>query len=106
MTCKEYQNELGNRIKQYRIAFGLTQQQLEEKSGVSARSISRLEQGASIQMDNLIKILSSLKIDENLLLLVPDQTKRPSYYLNNEIPKQRFRKKEETNKSFKWGDEK
>lgn len=104
MTCKEYQKEIGKRIKQYRIASGLTQQDLEEKSGVSARSISRLEQGSSVQMESLIKILSSLKMDENLLLLIPDQTKRPSYYLE-EKQKQRVRKKDQPRQTFKWGDE-
>ena len=39
-------------------------------------------------------------------LLIPDQTKRPSFYLkDNEKPKQRVRKKEKVNGGFKWGDE-
>ncbi len=101
----EYQKRIGERIKQYRVNAGISQKDLEDESGVSVRSISRLEQGASIQLENLIKILSALNLEGNIDLLIPDQTKRPSFYLKENKPKQRVRKKEENNGSFKWGDE-
>ncbi len=86
--------------------MGMTQQDLEDKSGISVRSISRLEQGRPVQLESLIKILIALNLAQNLDLLIPDQTKRPSYYLNNNPkPRQRFRKKEKTERKFKWGDE-
>mgnify|MGYP002570849903 CR=1 FL=1 len=106
MNCQEYQKLIGDRIKQYRINAGVSQKDLENESGVSVRSISRLEQGASIQLEGLIKILSALNLESNLDLLIPDQTKHPSFYLNDkEKTKQRVRKKKEDNRSFKWGDE-
>ena len=103
----EHLTEIGRRIKQYRISTGLTQKDLALKSGVSERSISRLEQGASIQMDSFIKILIAVRLDENIDMLIPDETKRPSYYLNKNVRK-RFRKKTkvEDKKRFVWGDEK
>lgn len=102
---KEYIIELGQKIKLYRIMKDMSQQDLEDKTGVSKRSISRLEQGESVQLDNLFKILLALDLGDNIELLVPDQTKRPSYYLekDNSKPK-RVRKKIETN-DFEWGDE-
>jgi transcriptional regulator with XRE-family HTH domain len=102
---QEYIRELGQRIKTYRIMKEMSQQDLEDKSGVSKRSISRLEQGESVQVDNLFKILLALDLEENIELLVPDQTKRPSYYLKttDDRPK-RVRKKKEKS-GFKWGDE-
>ena len=83
----------------------MSQQDLEDKTGVSKRSISRLEQGESVQVDNLFKILLALGLGDNIELLVPDQTKRPSYYLKkmDTVPK-RVRKKT-VRKEFKWGDE-
>lgn len=106
LNCREYQKLIGDRIKQYRVNAGISQKDLENASGVSVRSISRLEQGASIQLDSLIKILSALNIDKNIELLIPDQTKRPSFYLNDSNkPKRRVRKKEESARTFKWGDE-
>lgn len=106
---KDYQEhikELGEKIKTYRISSGMSQQDLEDKSSVSKRSISRLEQGESVQMDNLFKILISLGLGDNIELLVPDQTKRPSYYLDNEEKRpQRVRKNNTKKNDFKWGDE-
>ena len=78
---KEYISELGQKIKMYRIMNEMSQQDLEDKSGVSKRSISRLEQGESVQLDNLFKIIIALGLADNIEMLVPDQTKRPSYYL-------------------------
>lgn len=105
-NCIEYQKLIGERIKLYRVNAGVSQKDLEDESGVSVRSISRLEQGASIQLDSLIKILIALNLDGNIDLLIPDQTRRPSFYLNdNEKTKQRVRKKVENVANFKWGDE-
>ena len=106
LNYKEYQKLIGDRIKQYRVNAGISQKDLENQSGVSVRSISRLEQGASVQLESLIKILTALNLDANLDLLIPDQTKRPSFYLeDSRKPKQRVRKKERSNDNFKWGDE-
>lgn len=102
---KEYISELGQKIKTYRIMNEMSQQDLEDKSGVSKRSISRLEQGESVQLDNLFKIIIALGLAGNIEMLVPDQTKRPSYYLEKaeNQPKRVRKKTEKTN--FKWGDE-
>lgn len=106
LDYRDYQKNIGERLKQYRINAEMTQQDLENKSGVSVRSISRLEQGSSVQLESLIKILSALNLESNLDLLIPDQTKRPSFYLKgNEKPKQRVRKKAKAADNFKWGDE-
>ena len=103
---QQYQKDLGERIKQYRISMGLKQTDLQDISGVSVRSISRLEQGNPIELESFIKVLMALNLDDNLNLLIPDQTKRPSYYLKEEKKnKQRVRKKKETTTPFKWGDE-
>ncbi len=100
-----YIKELGQKIKLYRVMSEISQQELEEKCGVSKKSISRLEQGDSIQVDTLFKILIALGLGDNIELLVPDQTRRPSYYLEKEEKKpQRVRKRTQKT-TFKWGDE-
>ena len=106
LTYTDQLKMIGGRLKQYRINAGMTQQDLEARSGVSVRSISRLEQGASVQLESLLKVLAALDLDGNIDLLIPDQTKRPSYFLNESKPKQRVRKKTNKNDGFKWGDEK
>ena len=102
---QEYIKELGQKIKLYRIMNEMSQQDLEEQSGVSKRSISRLEQGESIQVDNLFKILVALDLGDNIELLIPDQTKRPSYYLRREEKEPKRVGKRTKKSNFKWGDE-
>ena len=98
---------LSKRFKEYRINYPMTQQELSDKTGVSVRSISRFESSGDITLVNFIKLLDALKLSDRLDLLIPDQTKRPSYFLETEKPRQRAasasnRKNERT---FKWGDE-
>ena len=98
--------DLGRLIKNYRIAFPLTQQELADASGVSLRCISKMESGGDVQLSNFIKVLRALKLDDNLYTLIPDQTKRPSAYIGAPHMKQRVRKKQvrQTDR-FRWGDE-
>ena len=104
-SYQEYIVELGKKIKTYRIMKELSQEALSDKTGISKRSISRLEQGESIQVDNLFKILIALDLGDNIDLLVPDQTRRPSYYLEySDSGPQRVRK-QRVKTTFKWGDE-
>lgn len=102
---QEYIKELGQKIKTYRIMKEMSQQDLEDKTGVSKRSISRLEQGESVQVDNLFKILLALELGDNIELLVPDQTKRPSFYLEKTADKSKRVRKKIKKSEFKWGDE-
>ena len=102
---REYIKELGQKIKLYRIMKGMSQQELEDKTGVSKRSISRLEQGESVQLENLFKILVALDLGENIDLLVPDQTKRPVFYLERSVDKPKRVRRKKEKKAFKWGDE-
>ena len=100
---QEYIKELGQKIKTYRIMKEMSQQDLEDKTGVSKRSISRLEQGESVQVDNLFKILLALELGDNIELLVPDQTKRPSFYLEKTADKPKRVRKKIKKSEFKWG---
>ena len=98
-------SELGEKLKTYRIMKELSQQNLANKAGVSLRSISRLEQGESVQLETLFKIMSALGLGENIELLVPDQTRRPSFYLTNSADKPKRVHKKTKKNDFRWGDE-
>ncbi len=99
--------ELCKRLKEYRINYPMTQQELADRSGVSVRSISRFENSGDITLSNFIKLLETLKLSEKLNLLIPDQSRRPSYFLNTEKPRQRATSAANTRvgRTFKWGDE-
>lgn len=98
---------LGTRLRNYRIDREMTQQDLALRSGVSLRSIQNFENGRDIQLGNCIKLLIALDLADNLSMLIPDVTTRPSAYLQPE-PRQRVRKSKavaETPATFRWGDE-
>jgi transcriptional regulator with XRE-family HTH domain len=59
-----YPDELGNFIRHFRKARGLTLRGLEEKSGISYSQLSKIERGESIPLkDNLDKIIEALGAD-------------------------------------------
>lgn len=105
LSNKEYLQMIGRRIKLYRVYSGISQKELEEKTGISIRTISRLEAGISIQLDGFIRILKALDLDGNIELIVPDQSKRPLMYLEKSSTKQRVYGKKVKQEEFKWGDE-
>ena len=63
--------ELGQRIRQKRIARGITQAELAEKCGISASTETRIESGVDSKMSNYIRILSGLNLVDNLDILIP-----------------------------------
>lgn len=99
---------LGERIKAYRIDYPMTQKELADKSGVSVRSIQNFENGKDIQLHNVIKLIKALDLGENLNLLIPDVSKKPSMYLEKTKKRVRVRKVKSVNaedSTFQWGDE-
>lgn len=48
--------DLGERIRNVRKAVGISQEKLEEKTGISKSVIARMERGENIKLDNLLKI--------------------------------------------------
>ena len=95
------------RIKQYRINYPLTQTELAEKSGVSVRSISRFENGEDISLSKFFSLLRALDLGERLLEFIPDQSIRPSYYLETEKKRSRASGTRRNNGDvpFVWGED-
>ena len=104
-TADDVAKELSNRFKQYRISCQLTQEELADKSMVSLSTIKRFENGEDIGLSKLIRLMESLDLIGNLDILIPDQSNRPSYYLDRTKPRQRARKKSVKRADWKWGDE-
>ena len=102
--------EIGSRVRQYRISCSMTQKMLAVQSGVSLRSIVRLEAGEDIMFGNLIRILDSLGLKNNLEMLAPDMSRRPSHLVSGNGQRKRAssprtKMKVTAQKKWKWGDE-
>ena len=68
---------LGTRLKAYRIARGMKQQELAAESGVGVSTIAKIENGQSVTFSLLISVMRTLGLLENLDLLVPEQKPSP-----------------------------
>ncbi len=90
--------EIGTRLAQYRLNRNLTQRELAREAGVSLSTVTRIEDGKSAQLTNLIRVLRALGLLDNLEALVPAPRVSPLQQLELR-GKQRRRassKKEET----------
>ena len=67
---------IGNRIQQYRIYNGLTQEQLAEKLGVSRQSVSKWEMEQALpEIDKIVLMSKLFSIGTNELLLEDEDIK-------------------------------
>jgi len=63
--------EIGARIRQQRIAMGLKQKELAEKAAVSPDTLSALENGKSVTVETLARILRGLGYPDALIDMLP-----------------------------------
>lgn len=63
--------DLGERIKQRRLAGGLTQKTLADKAGVSRRALIELEAGTGSTLQTLARVLKAMDLGGSLSMVVP-----------------------------------
>ena len=54
-----------NKVKTLRISKGWSQEQLSEYSGLSLRTIQRIENGVNISLESLSVLAKALEVDRN-----------------------------------------
>lgn len=91
--------ELGNRLKNLRLSRNKDQQQFAYESGVSLRTLSRLENGHSISFESVLKIIRALDLIERLDLLLPSTEVSPVQQTKSKNSKQRQRASRRREKS-------
>lgn len=100
---------LGQRLAETRLLHNQTQAELAAQAGVSKSTLVRMEAGKSVQLINLIRVLRSMQLLENLDLLIPEQQSSPLDMLKLQGKKRQraSRKKDKvTGKpGWAWGDE-
>lgn len=101
--------QLGERLSRRRIELGMTQARLAEESGVSKRTVERIEAGASAQLSSFIRLLRTLDLVDPIEAFVPDTAPSPIELLKLR-GKQRERVSPEKDSdrpdaAWKWGDD-
>lgn len=99
--------EFGNRIKQYRVSLNITQSQLARKCGLSVTTLMRIENGEDTKWSNIIKILSEIKLLDNLDILIPEpQLDYKAMFEEKTIRKRARPDKQKNDNNWVWGEDK
>lgn len=109
ISVQQHLQRIGSKVADVRLSRNITQTQLGELSSTSRNTIRRLEAGETVSLENFIRVLMALKLDQNLDVLLPDVSIRPIeriHFKGHE--RQRARPgalKGKKVSEWKWGDE-
>ena len=104
----EVLSEIGKRIKSQRISMNMTQTEMAERTNLTQKTISNLENGKDVSFTTVIDVLRCLGQLQRLDAAIPEQIIRPSQIITREKPRERASKSQagkKENNSWKWGDE-
>lgn len=108
-NSQQIEAALGHRLEQIRLSRNITQKQLAAESGISLRTLRRLENGEGVTLDTFIRVMSALNIQENLAALLPDPSVRPIERAVSATGTERQRarpREKDSGAGWVWGDEK
>lgn len=71
-SAKAVAQEIGERLKRARLNQNKTQQDVAVQTGVSRRAVAQAESG-QVTLENMIMILQSLNLDDQIELFLPKQ---------------------------------
>ncbi len=95
--------DIGQKLERLRLSRNITQAELARDAGISERTLRRLESGDNPTLDSLVRVLISLKIQQNVDLLVPDSRVRPIERVRNKgAERQRSSSAKLTKKAKQW----
>lgn len=99
--------ELGQRIRDTRIASRLSQKNLSDKTGLSVATIVRIEAGENTSVGNMLKILRALNLLQGLDVLIPEQELKPTELFDVGKKRQRVTeasKNKTSDATWEWGE--
>lgn len=105
LTDEVLLQELGRRLAEVRIEANITQAELAERSGVSKRTVERLETGAvASQLSVFLRVCRALGLLEQLERFLPEPKPSPMAQLKRQgKPRRRASgKKASNNEPWTW----
>lgn len=76
-SIEAIQEDLGQRLTRLRLARNVNQQQIAREAGVSRRTVTRLENGQTVSLDTLLRVMRALDLIGRLNALLPEPHVRP-----------------------------
>lgn len=71
MNTEQALNEIGERVRRYRLNRNFSQKEVAERAGIGLASVARLEDGQGSTLANLIRVLTALDALESLDAFLP-----------------------------------
>ena len=71
MNTEQALNEIGERLKRYRLNRNLSQKEIAERAGIGLASVARLEDGKGSTLANCIRVLTALDALDSLDAFLP-----------------------------------
>jgi len=110
LTDESIVKELGERLGSIRLGRNLTQAALAEQTGLSKRTVERLESGAvATQLSGFLRVCRTLGLLERFDSLIPEATTSPMEQLRQQGRKRQRasgrKEAERKQKQWTWGDE-
>ena len=105
----QIEQELGKRLKSHRLEINLSQAEVAERSGLSRRTVSAIENGEGSTLGTLIVLLRALGALETLDGFLPDPGISPIAMLKLRDDTRKYASKPRKSPpptTWKWGDEK
>lgn len=106
----QIEQELGRRIKSRRLERNLSQTEVAERSGLSRRTITAIENGEGSTLTTLVSLLRALNALDTLESFLPDPGISPMAMLKLQEEPRKYASKPRKVKApqtpWKWGDEK
>ena len=104
----QVEQELGKRLKAHRLQLNLSQAEVAERSGLSRRTITAIENGEGSTLSILIALLRALDALETLDGFLPDPGISPIAMLKLREDHRKYASKPRKStppNPWKWGDE-
>jgi transcriptional regulator with XRE-family HTH domain len=86
--------EIGKRVKEYRLKKRFSQKELAERAGISVFTVAQIEHGKPVSIAMIVPVLRILRLLDNLEALLPEIAISPVEILKfKEKQSQRIRSK-------------
>ena len=107
---RRWLERLSERVVRHRLNRNLTQEELALAAGISRRTLARLENGEPTQLENFLRTLIALDLEDGLERLVPDVPQSPIQQLerSGQTRKRatgRRKSRSEQSEPWSWNDE-
>lgn len=107
---RRWLDRLSERLVQHRLNLNLTQEEVARAAGISRRTLARLENGEPTQLENFLRTLIALGLEDTLERLVPDVPQSPIQQLERSGRKRKRatgkrKPRSEQSEPWSWEDE-